>query len=420
MSETAKNHVSRRRWVVLGVGFVVMASGFALRNGFSVFYPAIVDDFGWTRGDTAVMFSLSILVYGLLSPFVGGLIDRFRPRLVVSTGLVVLCGSIVLCAFATAQWQFYLLFGIAAAAGVSMIGVAPMGAIITPWFGRNRGLVFAVLASGFGVSLVSATLVQYLISTYGWQRSFIIAGVAVAAMTLPLALLFIRRAPTSLGPARDAGTRTVVHDAPKAAGWHAAGWTFRRAMKTSQFWMLWLVGFCQIGLAEKVAIAHQVYFFRDVGYSPIAAAAVYSVFGVTFVAGTLTSALSDRVGRERMFVPGCVSAIAGVGILFCIGDAHAPWMAYLFAVLFGAGMGLMPPVLFAAIADLFHGSSYGAIQGMVVLGMSVGGALSPWLAGHMHDVSGTYDSTLVLLLGAIVASGVLFLRAGPGRHVSVR
>jgi MFS family permease len=95
-------------------------------------------------------------------------------------------------------------------------------------------------------------------------------------------------------------------------------------------------------------------------------------------------------------------------------------MAYVFATLFGAGMGLMPPVLFAAIADLFHGPSYGAIQGMVVLGMSVGGALSPWLAGHMHDIYGTYDTTLFLLLGALVASGVLLMLAAPRRHVPVR
>jgi sugar phosphate permease len=417
MSEAPRNLVSRRRWVVLAVGFFVMASGFALRNGFSVFYPAIVDDLGWSRGDTAVMFSLSILVYGLLSPVVGGLVDRFKPQVVVSLGMIILCGSVVLCARATEPWQFYLLFGVIAASGVSMIGVAPMGAILTPWFGRNRGLVFAVLASGFGVSLVSATLIQYLITTYGWRNSFVIAGVSVAAMSIPLVLLFIRRAPRPAAPAAAAAAQS---DPTQAAVWHSNVWTFGRAMRTPQFWMLWAVGFCQIGLAEKVAIAHQVYFFQDVGYSPISAASVYSVFGVAFVAGTFVSALSDRLGRERMYLPGCVSALIGVGLLFAIRDANSPWMAYVFATLFGAGMGLMPPVLFAAIADLFHGPSYGAIQGMVVLGMSVGGALSPWLAGHMHDIYGTYDTTLFLLLGALVASGVLLMLAAPRRHVPVR
>ena len=78
-------------------------------------------------------------------------------------------------------------------------------------------------------------------------------------------------------------------------------------------------------------------------------------------------------------------------------------------------MGVMPPVLFAAVADLFHGRSYGAIQGMVALGFSVGGAISPWLAGYMHDVTGSYDTTLVMLMVALVGSGLLFAFSTPRR-----
>ncbi|MFW6055691.1 MAG: MFS transporter [Chloroflexota bacterium] len=413
------NH-GRRRWAVLGVGFLVMASGFALRNGFSVFYPVIVDDFGWTRGGTAVMFSLSILVYGLLSPLVGGLVDRVKPRYVVATGMAILTASIGMCALATQPWHFYLLFGVVAACGVAMIGITPMAAIITPWFGRKRGVVFAILGSGFGVSLVSASVVQYLITTFGWQSSFIITAVAVAAISIPLVFIVIRRAPTIAPPGAqtaasnqqgetDTGTGTNV------AGWRSTDWTLKRAMRTPQFWMLWVAGFCQLGLAEKVAIAHQVYFFQDAGYSPIAAASVYSVFGATFVVGNLASSLSDRLGRERVYLPGCALALGGAILLFFIRDAGAPWMAYVFAVAFGAGMGMLPPVLFAAVADLFHGKSYGAIQGMVTLGFSAGGAISPWLAGYMHDITGSYDATIIMLVGALAASGLLVALSAPRR-----
>ena len=389
-----------------------------MRNGFSVFYPAIVDDFGWGRGDTAVMFSLSILVYGLLSPLVGGLVDRFEPRYVLATGMTILSVSIGLCAFAVETWQFYVLFGVFAACGVAMIAITPMAAIITPWFGRKRGFVFAILGSGFGVSLVSASLVQYLISSFGWQAAFVIAGASVAVISIPLVFLIIRRAPAvgrtanaDMPATRPESSMTDV----RRTGWRATDWTLRKAMKTPQFWMLWGAGFCQLGLAEKVAIAHQVYFFQDAGYSPIAAASVYSVFGVVFVAGNLASSLSDHLGRERVYLPGWALALSGALLLFFIDDAGAPWMAYVFAVAFGAGMGVMPPVLFAAVADLFHGRSYGAIQGMVALGFSVGGAISPWLAGYMHDVTGSYDTTLVMLMVALVGSGLLFAFSTPRR-----
>ena len=113
-----------RRWVVLAVGFLVMALGFGLRNAFSVFYPAIVEDFGWSRGGTAAMFSLNILVYGLLSPVVGVLVDRFKPQLLLSLGIAVIGGGGVLCGFATSGWHFYLLYGVLVAVGAALI-VAP-------------------------------------------------------------------------------------------------------------------------------------------------------------------------------------------------------------------------------------------------------------------------------------------------------
>ncbi|MCK5212755.1 MAG: hypothetical protein KAQ74_02430 [Dehalococcoidia bacterium] len=80
----------------------------------------------------------------------------------------------------------------------------------------------------------------------------------------------------------------------------------------------------------------------------------------------------------------------------------------------------MPPVLFASVADLFHGRSYGAIMGRVAFGFSMGGALSPWLAGHMHDVSGSADSTLFMFLAALLACGILVWLAAPRKLVPVR
>jgi len=416
---------TRRGWVVLGVAFLVMSAGFALRNAFSVFYPAIVADFGWSRGSAAIMFSLSILVYGLLSPVVGGLVDRTKPQVVVALGVTVLAGCVALCSFATEEWHFYVLYGVIGAVGVAMMGITVLAATVMPWFTRRRALAFAILAAGFGVSLVAAALVEYLITAYGWQLALVYSGLAVIIVLVPLVLAFLRR-PSARHPAPDAPAAAASAESSgdsvtrPATGWHSHEWTLRSAMKTPQFWMLWVAGFCQLGLAEKMTIAHQVYFFRDAGFTPLAAASIYSVFGVVFVIGCLASSLSDRLGRERVYLPACAMAVAGALLLFGVKDATQPWMAYLYAVLFGFGMGMMPPILFAAIADLFHGKSYGAIQGMVALGFSAGGAISPWLAGRIHDVTGSYHQTLFILVAALIACGLLVWLAAPRRLSPVR
>ncbi len=432
-STPAVRPVFNRGWLVLGVAFLVMSAGFALRNAFSVFYPAIVDDFGWSRGGAAIMFSLSILVYGLLSPLVGTLVDRFRPQLVVALGVTILSVCVALCSLATEEWQFYILYGVIGAVGVAMMGITTLAATVMPWFTRRRATAFAILAAGFGVSLVAAALVQFLISSYGWQRALVYSGLSVLVIVVPLVLVFLRR-PSLRHPAPDIemDVQSAVSSADAGTGsgadvlirpltgWQSREWTLRAALKTPQFWMLWVAGFCQLGLAEKMSIAHQVYFFRDAGYSALAAASIYSVFGVVFVIGSLASSLSDRLGRENVYLPACGLAVAGALLMFGIGDATRPWMAYLYAVMFGFGMGMMPPILFASIADLFHGKSYGAIQGMVALGFSAGGAISPWLAGYIHDLTGSYYLTLFMLVGSLVACGILVWTAAPRRLSPIR
>jgi len=408
-------------WVVLAVAFVVMALGFGLRNAFSVFYPAIVEEFDWSRGSTALMFSLNILVYGFMAPVGGGLVDRFKPGRVIALGACILGGGIVLCSLATTQWQFYLLYGLVVAAGLSMIGVAPLSAVVMPWFAGKRGLVFSILAAGFGLSLVMASLAQYLISSYGWRNAYVIMGLGPIAIIAPLCLFLVRRPPLRIGPQPPDAPATSgmagSHGSEEISGaegkWSVIGWTLSRALKTHQFWVLFFVGFCQIGLAEKIAIAHQVYIFRDAGYEPMIAATIYSVFGIAFVVGNLCGSLSDRLGREKVFIPGCLLSTGAVFLLFLIKDSSQPWMAFLFAVCFGLGLGVMPPVLFAVVADLFHGESFGSIQGFIVLGISLGGAISPWLAGLLYDRTGSYVPSFYLLIGSLLACGVMMWLLAP-------
>lgn len=404
------------------MGFTIMAVGYALRNSFSVFYPTIVEEFGWGRGNTAIMFSLSILVYGMMSPVAGRLVDRFEPRLILSAGAGIVGGGIALCSLATTQWQFYLLYGVMGAIGLSMIGMTPLSAIVANWFFRKRGLVFGILSAGFGVSLVSASGAQFLISRCGWQAAYVIIGIFAIALLMPLVILFVRRSPQDKGllPAGMPRRPSEAEYPPQPerttippTKWTDVTWTLSRALKTHQFWLLFSISFFLMGFAEQITIAHQVYFFRDAGYQPMTAATIYSVFGILFVVGNLCSSLSDRFGREKVFIPSCLLSAGAVCLLFLIKDASQPWMPFLFAVFFGLGLGAAAPVFFATVADLFHGKDYGSIQGFITLGFSLGGTVSPWLGGFLYDSTGSYSTTFFIIMGALVTCAVLMRIVAP-------
>jgi MFS family permease len=404
-------------WVILGIAFITIVLGYGIRNSFAVFYPTIVEEFGWERGSTALMFSISVIVYGLAAPVAGGLVDRFKPRLILALGGGVMGAGIALCSLATTQWQFYLLFGVIAAIGVSLAGATPFNAIVAHWFVRKRGLAFGIVSAGFGVSLLSAPFAQMLISSFDWRKAYIIIGVFAAAIIIPLCASLMHRSPKDKGLLPDGETKNLPQDPPQMGkgGWTATNWTLSRAIKTYQFWLLFLIAFFSLGLAEQIAIAHQVYFLRDVGYEPQVAANIYSIFGIAFTLGTLCCFFSDRFGRERVFIPASLLSAAAVALLFLIKDTSHLWMPVLFAVCFGLGVGVVGPVFFATVADLFGGRHFGSILGTAIIGFSLGGAISPWLAGFLHDITNSYLPSFFIISGSMVATALLMWLVAPSK-----
>ena len=410
-------------WVVLAVGFVIMLLGYAVRNTFTVFYPVLVDDFGWARGSTAIMYSLTMLCYGLVAPVAGGLVDRFNPKFVLSIGGLVVGGGIALCGLATQTWHFYILYGVMVAIGLSLIGFTPLSAVITHWFTHRKGFVFGLLGAGFGVSLVSAPVFQSLISQYGWRLSYGIIGAVAVLIILPLSLGFIRRSPDQYADpkARPAGVdRSELTAQQGQPGACARDWTLRAALRTRTFRIFLLISFCNMGFAQQIIIAHQVYLLQDMGYGPMVAATIFSIFGVSFTIGNLSSSLSDRIGRAQVFTPGCLVAIAAILLLLVTDRSAGLLVPVLFAITAGVGLGITPPTCFAAVADCFHGSHYGSIQGTIILACSLGGALGPWLGGFLHDITGSYQSTLIIVQVLLLAAAIMMWLLKPGRSTNPR
>ncbi len=405
-------------WVVLAAGFTIMFLGYAMRNSFTVFYPVIVQDFGWTRGSTAIMYSLTLLCYGFVAPAVGGLVDRFNPKFILAAGGLIVGSGIALCSFATQTWHFYLLYGVMVAVGLSLIGLTPLSAIVTNWFPRRRGFVFGLLGAGFGVSLVSAPVFQYLISSFGWQTAYVVIGAAAVLIIVPLCLAFMRRSPNRYAPpnAEPAGgdrpELTVQQDQPDAI---ARDWTLRAALQTNTFRIFLLISFCSMGLGPQILLAHEIYILQDMGYSPMAAATVFSVFGVCFTVGNVSSFLSDRFGRTYIFIGGCLLTATGVVLLTLSQNNPSVVVPIVFAVCAGFGLGIAPMTCYAAVADRFHGRHYGSIQGTMILAASLGGAIGPWLGGVLHDMSGNYQTALAIVVCVLMTGALLMWLIRPGR-----
>src|SRR5256885_16000323 len=128
-----------RPWVVVGTVWVTLAIASGLYFSFPVFFVALLDEFGWSRGATAAAFSISSIVQGVLSPVVGILVDRLGPRRIMLGGAGLLGVACVLASRIGSLWSLYMVIGVLAAAGVwagrGVAGGTPVGG----WVDRGRG-----------------------------------------------------------------------------------------------------------------------------------------------------------------------------------------------------------------------------------------------------------------------------------------
>lgn len=407
---------SRRHWGILAGAFTAFTIGAAMMHSYTVFLVAFIGDFGWSRGETSIAYSVSQLVAGGSSPLVGTLVDRLGPRrlLLLGGGLLVvgLFGS----AFITRLWQIIALYGVLMTFGANCLGLVVFVPILSRYFVRRRGMAISIVQSANGFArAVSAPLVQFLISGFGWRTTYLIEGAFMAAAVLPLAAWF-RRAdpPRPVLPTASAGT--VPEPRPNIAP--HAGWTLAEAMRTPHFWLLFAV-YLFTGLGSFFVSLHQLAFAVDRGFDKLYAAEVLGMGAFLGVFGTIvTGTLSDYIGREASAILAYGFSIIGVVCALFITGPNQGWLLWLHACLFGLTWGARGPAITAKTADLFPGAQLGAILGVITIGSGLGAALGSWGAGVIFDLSGSYKLAFILSIASYLGGVVAFwaLRRPPVRQ----
>ena len=406
------------RWVIVGIAIICMLLIYGIRHSFAAFFPSILNEFGWTRGNTALIFALNVLLYGILAPIAGSLADRWRPKLAISLGVLLLGISAASCALAKELWHFYVLFGILLSLGTAFSGAPVIIPTIANWFASKRGTAIGLGLTGGALSFSVVTYAEYLISTFGWRLAFALISGTVVAIVLPLVLLFFRYRPQHQGqPSNEMKTMSTpgnknVKKVDKVSSYYGDLST-AQILKSHRLWLLMLSYMLYMGIANYMIIAHQVIFFIDLGYGSFFAASVAGSVGVLAAFGTLSGFLSDWIGREKVVTLAAVLSIVSVLILLSQKDASNPWALYIFVFCFGFPMGLHVPANIAGAADLFHGQHFGMVNGILLMGFGLGGAIGPWIGGYIFDVTGSYSSAFIICIFAYCLACISFWIAAP-------
>jgi MFS family permease len=359
---------------------------------FGVFLKPLAAEFGWSRAEVSLAFTITALTVAAYSPVIGRLLDRFPARRVV-----IPCTAIYGVAFASLAFltpHLGHLLAVFFVLGIVGNGTTQLGysRFVSAWFDRERGRALAAVMAGSGLgSMVFPPIAQALISAYGWRVAYAVLGGIILLLGIPLAGLFLHEPEVMPGSASSAPSQ---HNVP-----------ILQSMLTFRFLgivaALLLFSFATNGLS-----AHWAALLTDRGFPAELAATVLSVAGMAALVSKLsTGYLLDRFFAGRA-AAGLLAASA-VGFLAVI-YGRAAWLAFAAAILAGAGMGAESDAVPFLLTRYFGLHRFSELYGYTWCFYAVAGGLGPLIMGRMFDRTGSYEVVLLVSFAMIVAAAILF------------
>ncbi len=425
--ETTERAATRRPALFHGWWIVItsmMGAGVGMGIGgvgIGVFVEPMTGDLGWSRAAMGGVFIIRAVVMAVLGPLMGPIVDRKlgAPVLYVGGGFIA-GGSIMLLSMASEVWQFYVLFGLGWSVGqLAFAGNVLTGPIVAKWFVRKRGRAMGIYTMGIPIgSIIFVPLNAVLVTTFGWQSSWVILGIATWLLTIPIAALTMRRQPEDMGLHPDGAPSADVARSDGASASRQSGggqspidWTLTQALRTPALYLL-MFSFLMMGLAMGIFTIHQVPAITDKGFDLAVASIVSVTLSVcSFIVKPTVGFLSERFS-PRYLCTLCM-AVGAVGVV-TLGLAETMVFLFVFAACYGFGAGATPVFQNVIWADYFGRRYLGSIRGMIAPVAALGGGISPFIAGWMFDTTGSYDSVLVTMgLGAFLAAGLMFIARPP-------
>jgi MFS family permease len=354
--------------------------GFAL-YGLPLFYNFYIDEFGWTRKIvTSGNFYSKMLVAPLFGFIAGWIIDKYGPRKMLITGaLMTLIAFLGLSMMRGSLSIFYISY-VFVALGYVFGGPLPCQVLISRWFTKNRGKAMGIAYLGIGIGFtIVPQLVVVLEKNLEWNMALVSIGILIVLVSVPLALFV-----------KDSPSKTEVTSAPEPAV------PIKSILRNRNLYLLALGSMCSIGAVGGIN-QHLKLYLKDLSMADATIANTISLVAFSSLAGRVIMGwLADIFPRKYVMI--LIYLLVGVTIpLLLIPDF--PGRLYIFAVIFGLGLGGDYMIIPLMAGDLFGVRTLGRVMGIILVADGIAEAGLPVLVGHLFDIKGSYMYGFIILIG---------------------
>jgi MFS family permease len=365
---------------------------------FPVFYGPLIEEFGWSRAEVTAGFFLSMVVVGpIFGISAGFLIDRYGSKRILLAGLA--CAGVAFLGFARMKsLPIYYLFYFIQTVGYVSAGPISNQVLISQWFARMRGRAMGLAYVGIGIGgAVAPVLAQFLTRNFGWRVAMLSIGGVILLALIPLTIVLVKNRPADLGLFPDGSPEPSL-------GAQQSGQSpvpLIQALRTPAFWLI-LVGSLMIIGAVGGVIQHLQLYLRDQHFAPEEAALVASYLLISSIVGRLVMGyLADRYSRKYVMLAACLLVGCAIPALYF---TAIPGFVYVFAIVFGFGMGADYMLIPLITAECFGVASLGKLMGVILTADTLSQAFAPVAVGRIYDLYRSYDWGFALLI-AMAAAG---------------
>jgi MFS family permease len=386
----------------------------------SVFKKPLETSLGISGVASALPFTLGIVMLGLSAALFGTRVDSKGPRWAMFISMCCFSSGFLISAFGVSIGQYWLVilgYGVVGGIGLGIGYISPVSTLIK-WFPDRPGLATGIAIMGFGGgALIASPWSSSMLTAFGATgahpdpggiaKAFFVHGV-IYAVFMSMGWLLIR----------------VPADDWKPAGWEptpqpvgglisAGNVSARNAIRTPQFWLLWVV-LCfnvtaGIGILERAAPIYSDFFPGGAGLTA-AAAGFVAILSLTNMLGRFVwSSTSDVLGRKNIY-----RVYLGLGALLYLAvtlTTNANKVVFLVCCMlilsfYGAGFATVP----AYLRDLFGTYQVGAIHGRLLTAWSTAGVLGPVIVNAIADNRiaagvtgpGRYTPSFSIMIGLLI------------------
>jgi OFA family oxalate/formate antiporter-like MFS transporter len=406
------------RWLVV-VGAVCVQLCLGAIYAWSVFTPEL-SRAGWTKLQTQVVFAVGLATFAVVMVWAGRRLAKWGPRRLAMSSAAVLGAGYALAGLlgGTSFWAVLFFVGIVGGAGIGLGYVVPI-AVGMRWFPDKKGFITGLAVAGFGFGAMGWVKLAgdwgHLLETIGLSGTFIVYGVAFAALTAlgGVWMVFPPEGwlPKGYVPPEAAGAGSTV----------AADLTSGQMLRTPQFYLIFLTfvasagaGLMTIGLMKLYPMeALQAGGMGLEQASAVAGTAMAVFFSLANGVGRIAwGTVSDWLGRKRSIL--LMTSTQGFIVIFFTAMAGNEWTLYVGALLigfnFGGNFALFPTIT----ADTFGTKNVGQNYPYVFLAYGVGGIGGPILGGWLGDLGNFPMAFTICGIACIVGALCMSLVKRPG------